>query len=94
LAVWWKREAICTACRVRKSASLLTASIVFGVADGTQYFATESVPHGLLWGDVEDELDASISRAFWQCSSADVPPFFTGILEGSVRLAGEGWFWS
>jgi hypothetical protein len=30
LAVWWKREAICAACRVRKSASLLTASIIFG----------------------------------------------------------------
>ena len=42
LAVWWKREAICTACRGRKSASLLTACIVFGVADGSQYSATES----------------------------------------------------
>jgi hypothetical protein len=34
LAVWWKREATCTACRVGKSASLLTASNVFGVAAG------------------------------------------------------------
>jgi hypothetical protein len=30
----WKREAICAVCRVQKSASVLTACIVFGVADG------------------------------------------------------------
>jgi hypothetical protein len=28
---WWKREAICAACRVKNSALLLTACIVFGV---------------------------------------------------------------
>ena len=34
LAVWWKREAICAACRGEKSALVLTAYIVFGVASG------------------------------------------------------------
>jgi len=38
LVPWWKREAICAACRVRKSASLLTTSIVFGVAAGEPIF--------------------------------------------------------
>src|SRR6266436_2482600 len=38
LAVWWKREAICAACGGKKSASLLTAFIVFGVASGDPIF--------------------------------------------------------
>src|SRR6266436_8826074 len=42
LAAWWEREAICAACRVRKSASLLTASIVFGVAPGDPAFCART----------------------------------------------------
>ena len=38
LVVWWKREAICAACRLNKSASLLTACIVFRVAAGEPFF--------------------------------------------------------
>src|SRR5882724_1082760 len=41
LAVWWKCEAICAARRVKKSASLLTASIVFRVAPGEPIFRYE-----------------------------------------------------
>ena len=39
----WKREAICAACRVRKSAPLLTASIVFGVASGDAAWSQSDV---------------------------------------------------
>src|SRR5262249_54783443 len=38
LVVWWKREAICGACRLNKSASLLTTCIVFRVAAGDPIF--------------------------------------------------------
>jgi hypothetical protein len=38
LAAQWKREAICAACRVKKSASVLSACIVFGVAPGEPIF--------------------------------------------------------
>src|SRR5215510_9705677 len=38
LVVWWKREAICAACRLNKSASLLTTCIVFRVAAGEPIF--------------------------------------------------------
>ena len=38
LVVWWKREAVCAASRLNKSASLLTACIVFRVAAGDPVF--------------------------------------------------------
>jgi hypothetical protein len=43
LAVWWKREVIWAACRTKKSASLLTASIVFGVAAGDPIISLRKV---------------------------------------------------
>ena len=41
--MWWKREAICAACRHNKSASLLTTCIVFRVAAGEPIFPLRKV---------------------------------------------------
>jgi hypothetical protein len=40
--MWWKSEAICAACRIKKSASVLTACIVFGVAAGEPVFCART----------------------------------------------------
>src|SRR5215472_16532168 len=48
LVVWWKREAICGAGRLNKSASLLTTCIVFRVAAGEPIFRYGKCFSGLL----------------------------------------------
>src|SRR5712692_8621362 len=50
-AASWKRDAICAACRGKKSASLLTACIVFGVAAGDPIFRYGNCFSGAAPGD-------------------------------------------
>jgi hypothetical protein len=51
LEAWWKSEAICAACRVKKSASVLTTGIVFGVAPGDPIFRYGNCFSGALIRD-------------------------------------------
>jgi hypothetical protein len=69
--VSWNREGTCAPCRVKKSASLLTACIVFGVAPGEPFFhygkvflnnaAEQSLGVVPVWVRVQLRADATIT---------------------------------
>ena len=87
LAESWKHKAICAACRDQKSASLLTGSIVFGVASGEPVFCARTpfftVRHKALFehrfalcGDFSDILVARNApqhrERTWEVTPADI----------------------